>query len=993
MGKPPIPVVRNNLLMGADTAVSFIEVGSPAWFEALERLKSFAYESEAGHTFTARREKRRRGEYWYAFRRRGGKVRKAYLGRPNALTPALLAQKAAELAGAVSRSVPDGPVEPPANADTLLLATKLRIPAIPHNMVYRPRLTNQIQLPLAEPAHRSHMRRSRPLLTIVIAPAGYGKSTLLSEWGRMHRSTRLAWLSLEAEDNDVYQFWRYVLAALQTASPSLGNAARTMLQGFQPPPIQTILITLLNEIQEHPHHLALVLDDYHLIREAVIHESLAFFLKHCPARLHLVIASRTPLPLALGRLRTRCHLTEITQEDLRLTREEGARFLQQDSRLSLDAETITRLAKQTDGWAAGLNLAALALYKCKDPDSVMAALEGRHAYLTDYFFENVWQEQTPDVQRFLLYTAVLENFNVSLSTAVTQLPHAARILAHLRAINLFLVVLDEERGWYRYHHLFSRALRHLLQQTEPDVIPELHRRAAEWHLAREHTAEGLRHLIAAEEWGRMAAVLENAALPLLRQGKVTRLIAWLQTLPEVVLQENPALMSTYARALMLTGEMKALETWLDNLEKITASRSVQAEVRQIRAVLDGREGETAVSSDYWWESLDAFTLSISHWTQYRMEAGYRAAERAAVAGRAIGNDSIALLAGSNLAFLRACQGDLRGGLQIARRELRLAGLDEREIVDGRAQPNPAAGPLLMSIADVFYERDQLQRSLQYYRCAMSLNEQLGRVDYLMAGHMLIARTLGPLGQAAEAEAMIARGVTLARQSRITFWPPADAEAYQAWIWLHYGDVSRADVWARRAGLHPDDEAMAQRRVPYWAYAELLLARGECEAARRALSRLIAVSPRGTRIEPFAKLLWLYALALDGAGAAEQALTVAYQALLLMEPEGYVRPFLDWRGRSGLLLTRFLAQGIAAPPLTAYTQMLLETMEPPGRPDVRLSRREVEILQLLELGLSNREIARRLVVSPNTVKTHLRNLYRKLEVNGREAAVRKMRGRL
>ena len=1002
MSRKSIPAVRNGLLYLPKSDEPPIIVGSLHWFEALSRITSFAFESSRGLTFTARCENRRNGSYWYAFRRREGRVRKVYLGRSSALNLSLLESKAQELAGWSSAAgiseldaslAPDREERDAAQSfDHLLLVTKLRIPAIPHNMIYRPRLTGMIQLPLFHQSPSSHMRSSRPLLTIIVAPAGYGKSTLLSEWAHLHARARIAWLSLEDDDNDLYQFWQYVIAALQTVSPGLGERALAMLRSFQPPPIRTILIALLNEIQTHPNYITLVLNDYHLIREASIHHSLDFFLHHCPGRLHIIIASRKPLPLSISRLRTIFRLTEITRDDLRMTREESVRFLAQDNRISLEPKTLVRLADETDGWVAGLNLVALALSKRKNFADIMSLIEGRHPYLTEYFFENVWQEQPPDVQQFLLYTSLLESFSASLCGAVTQLPNAAQIIDYLRAINLFLIVLDEKRGWYRYHHLFSRALRNQLQQTEPEMIRELHRRAAEWYLARDHTAEALRHLIAAESWRKMADVLEQAALPLLRQGRVTRLISWLQTLPEDVLSQHPALMATYARALMLTGEMKALEMWLARLEKMaTPGSPVLAEVAQIRAVLDGLEQEKAGSGAYWWESLDAFTLSISHWTQYRLEAGFKASERAAVTGRAIGNDTIALLAGGNLAFLRIVQGDLREGLRIARRELQLAGLDELSIVEGRIQPNPAVGPLLMAIADVFYERNQLQQSLRYYRFAMALNEQLGRVDYLMAGHMLIARVLGPLGQRVEAHQLMARGVQLARGAHITFWPPADAESYQAWMQLHYGELSSAVSWAMRSDLRWDDREMARRRVPYWAYAEILLALGQAEEAREVLARLIAISPQGTRIEPFSKLLLLYALALQNTRREAQALQVLHQAVLSMAPEGYVRPFLDWSDMTKPLLTYFLHRQEAAPSLKTYVQAVLDVMHPTSGPEIALSRRERQILQLLELGLSNREIAERLVVSLNTVKTHLRNLYRKLEVNSREQAIMKMRG--
>jgi len=1015
------PRVRDGALRCATSTAdeqSSVLVGSAEWYDRLDQIASFGFEDQSGRSFTARREQREQQWYWYAYRKCGKKLRKVYLGKTAQLEPARLQQAARELANLLPEAEPDpasdshtqssaGSRSAGQAADTSLRFTKLRMPALPGNLLQRPRLTQ-------------HLRRSleqhppQTLLTVITAPAGYGKSTLLSEWlnqiaDRSHsdqrstisklQSPKVAWLSLDPEDNDPQQFWRSIIAALRSSAPALGQRALPLLRERQPARVGHAVTALLNDLQLVQHSLVLVLDDYHIIDTPTIHDSFADFLAHCPACLHVVISSRTLPPLPFGRLRLRCDVAELQAADLRLTDEEGFALLSRDPRLAEQPSAIAQVLRKTEGWIVGVHLFLLALQHHGDLDTALAELDGNHQYLTEYVVEQVLRQQSPAMQTVLLHTAILEDFNGSLCEAVTGLPNGQQMVQRIEQANLFLSAVDQRPGWYRYYHLFAQALRHMLDQVYPNQVPALHRRAASWYLERHAIGDALRHLFAGGAFFEAAQLLEQYGMRMLQGGHVAALLRGLQELPHEVLREHEALLVLKARTLMLAGELNALEAYLEQLETSSAAESVVQEVVQIRSMLSTSAATTSsppVGEHTLWESLDAFTRSMHSWSQLDTEASYAAAAHALEVGQASGLRSVSLLAASTLAWIHIVRGELRAALRLAHDALALDHTTEAAVLAGACQPNPATGPLFLALGVIYYERNRLELAHQCLEQALALTGQLGRQDYLFAAHALLARALGAGKQQQAAYVLLQAGLSRARTGRMSFWPEADMFAYQAWIWLHTGELAQAAQWAQIADVRLDDRQIAQRRTEYWVYAEVLLAQGQYAQAASLLGQLVQSATQvGTQTEPLLKLLVAYASALFAQGQGEAALQVLALALDRGQAEGYIRPFLDIAPQHTRALLVYAYQKTRMQPhIEAYLHQLLSASDhgpfsvglPTEATPLLLSRREREILRLVEGGLSNPEIAHKLVIEVNTVKSHLHHIYQRLGVRTRYQAV-------
>jgi LuxR family maltose regulon positive regulatory protein len=811
----------------------------------------------------------------------------------------------------------------------------------------------------------------------------------------------VAWLALDSEDNDLQQFWRYVVAALQTSVPELGRRALMLLQSPQPLAIDAAVTALLDDLRRTPRALVLVLDDYHVIDTPAIHASLAALLTHCPARVHVVISSRTQPPLPFGRLRLGADVMEIQAVDLRLTDEEGIALLSHDPRLAGNHQAIATVLSKTDGWITGVHLFLLALQRHADLDTVLAEFDGTHRYLAEYFFENVWCQQSPAIQDFLLHTAILEHLNGSLCAAVTGLQGGPQLLAEIAQANLFLTAVDRRPGWYRYQPVFAQALQHMLKQAHSEDVAALHRRAAGWYLEHRAIGAALRHLVAAQSFVEAAQVLEQHGLSMLQRGDVADLLRGLRQLLPEVLYARPALMVLKARALMLAGELNALEAWLEQLESSSSSATVLAEVAVIRASVGGsaiREGSAPVCERTAWESLDALTLSMHYWAYEDMQASYAAAGRAMQAGQASELRSASLLAAGTMAGIHIVRGELRAALRVAHDGLALDHTTETAVLAGSHQPNPATGPIFMALGVIAYEHNRLELAHQYLEQALALSMQLGRADYLFTVHAFLARTLVARGQPQQAHRLMHAGLIQARAGRMTFWPDADMLAYQAWIWLRAGELTLAATWAQTADVRLDDPQITERKIAYWVYAELLLAQGQYEQAASILGQLVPrAAQMGTRTEPLIKLLATYASALFAQGQREAALPVLARALSLGQAEGYVRPFLDIAPRHTRALLEYYHQKIRSEAhIEAYVRQLLAVSErvPPSTAVPvdgttlanTLSPRGREILRLVEAGLSNPEIASKLVIEANTVKSHLHHMYQRLGVATRHQAV-------
>ncbi len=565
------PLVRGDtLIYQQDDQEQVLVVGTTGWFVWLETATTFAFISEAG-TFTARKERpgnQRGGWYWKAYRTQHSKHSSLYLGKTASLTLERLNTVAQALAQASSGDEERGAgVERPAlpeeemergstfttHADSLL-ATKLYVPRLPLQLVHRPRLIERLQ--------QAAERR----LTLVAAPAGFGKTTLLSAWLQAARMSP-AWVSLDSGDDDPTRFWSYTLAALDTVRSGTGVIGLPLLQSPQPPPLEIILTAVINSLADLPGELVLVFDDYHVITSYPIHASLTFLLDHLPAHLHLVIATRADPPLPLARLRSKGQLVEIRSSELRFTREEAASFLFQTIGMEFSTEDITALETRTEGWIAGLQLAALSLQDRQDISLFMQAFTGTHRFVVDYLTQEVLARQPADVQNFLLQTAILERLCGSLCEAVTGEPEGQAMLERLEEANLFLLPLDDERRWYRYHQLFAEMLQQRLQRLQPERVADLHQRASAWYAQHKLIREAVHHALAAADFAGAAHLIEQAFNALVRQGEIATLQRWATALPAHLIRSSIELSVLQGWLLFVSGKMDAAELHLQDIER------------------------------------------------------------------------------------------------------------------------------------------------------------------------------------------------------------------------------------------------------------------------------------------------------------------------------------------------------------------------------------------------------------------------------------------
>src|SRR5437588_5915645 len=522
-----------------------LTVGTPAWFAWLATASTFSFASEEG-LFTARHERssqQRGGRYWKAYRKQHGKLSSHYLGKSEVLTLERL-QAAARSLAKPSASIPPAReafvAVPPAHSTaqrapgdpfTTLLSTKLHTPRLRAQLISRPQLTEHLQAGI------------QGSLTLISAPAGFGKTTLLAQWREALRIP-VAWLSLETQDNEPVRFFSYLVAALQTLDPGIGTSALELLQTPQPAALESVLTLLTNDLSSgQTEDFALVLDDYHLITAEPIHRCVTSLVEHLPPRMHLVLATRADPPLPLARLRAGGQLSEMRAADLRFATEETSTFLQSVMRLELSPQEIDLVQSRTEGWIAGLQFAALSL-RGRAPSHVstyLASFTGSHRFVLDYLSEEVLAQQPAEVQAFLLHTSILDRLSGPLCEAVTEQGGGQAMLEVLERANLFVVSLDDERGWYRYHHLFAEVLRSHLLQAEPALVPELHRRASRWFEQHELTVEAVQHALAAHDLERVAYLIEQSALSLALRGQVHMVLGWLNALSEEVVRAHARL--------------------------------------------------------------------------------------------------------------------------------------------------------------------------------------------------------------------------------------------------------------------------------------------------------------------------------------------------------------------------------------------------------------------------------------------------------------------
>jgi len=883
-----------------------------------------------------------------------------------------------------------------------LLQTKLYIPPTRTELVSRPRLIGRLK------AGRDHR------LAVISAPAGFGKTTLVTQWLNSAPCPS-TWLSLDEGDNDVTRFLTYFVAALRTIQADIGKGALSALSSPQPPSAEAVLTSLINDVTALPDRMILVLDDYYLIEAEAIHAALTFLLEHLPPQMHLVIASREDPPLPLARLRARGQLTEVRAADLRFTSSEAAEFLNQVMCLGLPAEDIAALETRTEGWITGLQLAAISMQGSKDASSLIRSFTGTHHFVLDYLVEEVLQQQPARVQTFLLRTSVLDRLCGPLCDAICSVGTASstpssgqETLEYLERTNLFIVPLDNERRWYRYHHLFADLLRQRLHQSaasstgeEGKGVADLLVRASVWYEGNGMDIEAFRYAAAAHDLERAERLMLGDWMPLHFRGAVAPVLNWLESLPTTELDARPLLWVMYASALTMVGQISAVEPKLQAAEMALAAafqgttdldeknRNVVGHIAAIRAMLAARQDkvETIIAqSRRALEYLHPDNLPVRTATVWKLGYAYQLqGDRAAAsqayaeaesASHASGNVMVNILATIGLGQIQEAETQLNLAADTYRRNLQLYG----------DQPLPIASEAHLGLARIFYEWNDLDAAHRHGQQSIQLARQEEDTDRFVSSKVFLARLKLAQGDVVSAAAMLAEADRSVRQHSFVD-RMAEVVSAQVRTLLHQGNL---DAAAHLAQTH--DLPISQARVH--------LAQGDTAAALTVLEPLRQQVEAKKWQDERLKVMVLQSVVHHVRGEQEQALLVLGEALALAEPGGFIRTFVDEGPPMASLIYEALSRGIAPD----YVRRLLAAF-PGTEPEQRdpsesqaseptliepLSEREREVLQLIAEGLTNPEIASRLFLALNTVKTHASNIYSKLGVHSRTQAVARAR---
>jgi LuxR family maltose regulon positive regulatory protein len=915
-------------------------------------------------------------------------------------------------------------VEPPAAASfgaavleqDALLATKLHMPAPQPGLVPRPRLTERLDEGLARG------------LVLVCGPAGYGKTVLLADWAR-HSELPAAWLSLDAGDNDPARFWRHAVAALDRARPGIGERVAPLLGPPAPSSFQGLVTTLINELAAQPDEALLVLDDYHVIGARPVHESLAFLLAHRPAGVYLVLASRSDPPLALARLRARGQLAELRAAELRFTSGEAAALLRHvtaRSGLALPDAVAAALATRTEGWAAGLQLAGLSLRGQDDVAGFVAAFTGSHRYVLDYLAEEVLERQDEQLRIFLLETSVLDRLSGPLCDAVTGREGSQALLEEAERAGLFLIPLDEMRGWWRYHHLFADLLRARLQEEQPGRVPDLHRNAAAWYEHHGLADDAIGHAAAAREMLWAARIIEQHFDMVYDRGEAATIHRWLLLLPAEVVRSRPRLLLAQALMAATSGHLEVVEPlldavdcappdWADEPFEPTAGAAashlinVPALTTLHRGYLAQFHGDAEATAAFATQTLAEIRpgerlpsavahgfLAVAEWLRGRLTEAERAFAASVTGWREIGQLTITAWGYYSLALLRHAQGRLDAATLTCEQAL------EALVTSGR--PPPAAGPSYAVLAEIAYQRDELDVALRHATEGIALCRQFIYTTPLANG----LATLAMIRQATGDPAGALQAITEAEQAA-----PGPAgllnpvPARRARLLLAQGDLAAAARFPPETGLGPDDEPDYAREPGHLVLARILLAQGRPGRALALLGRLHAAAAAQGRAGSLIETGALRALALAATGDEEGAVTALAEALLPARPQGYVRVFADEGPPMAALLGRLIAaqragQAAAGVPLGYLARLQRafgtgpaapgpgpDTAAVPGIVDP-LTSRELEVLKMLAAGRSNQAIAGELVVTLDTVKKHVGHVLGKLGAANRTEAVARAR---
>lgn len=893
-----------------------------------------------------------------------------------------------------------------------LLETKLHVPGRSERRIARPRLSDHLS------------RVGGAGVAVISAPAGFGKTTAVTEWlGTLTVDDQcVAWLSLDERDNDPVTFWTYVVASLETAVGSGFGVGSTTLMQSSRAPLDAVIATLLNELLAIDTDVVLVIDDYHLITAPEIHEGVTLLLERLPPRARVIIATRSDPPLPLGRLRVGGRLVEVRAGDLRFTGDETAAYLERAADATLSTVDVAALAERTEGWVAALQMAALSMHGRDDISSFIAEFAGDDRYIVDYLAEEVLDRQSDDVRHFLLSTSILDRLSGPLCDAVTGQSGGRSTLERLERANMFLVPLDDRRQSYRYHHLFADVLRAHLYDEDPDVTAGLHGRASVWFASNGEVNEAVRHALAAGDPHRAADLLEVAIPAWQRDRQEATIRRWLQLLPDEVMANRPVLIIGLVGALASIGEfsaetpdrLDAAERLLDLVasgasgadeEVVVADegqlRQLPAAIEMYRAALalmqgdrDGtkvhgrRAVEMAPEGEDLVRTAAAALVGLAAWADGDIGAACDAYAESLAGLRRAGHNSDVLGCSITMADLRLAQGRLREAKHVYTEGLALGVSQDGPPLRGTADMHVGLSEVLREMGDLDGALEQLNRSA-------ALGDHNGLPQHPYRSRLAMARL-----RAAEGDIDAASGL-LDQAERVytTDFSPSirPIPAVRAGLLADHGDLERPLAWVRERGLAADDELFYVGEFEHVTAARVLLAQFRAVRsvqsvvdAVRLLERVSAEATAGGRSGDLLQVLMLLALAEDARGDRVAAVAHLERAITLAEPEGYVRLFLD----AGPWIQPLLEAVASRGPSAAYVRRILDasTLRPERRTAQQslidpLSDRELDVLRLLTSELTGPEIARELMVSVNTMRTHTKNIYSKLGVTSRRAAIR------
>jgi LuxR family maltose regulon positive regulatory protein len=884
---------------------------------------------------------------------------------------------------------------------TPLLTTKLYIPPPRTNLVPRPRLIQQLNAGLESK------------LTLVSAPAGFGKSTLLGEWIRSSDKS-FAWLSLDEGDNNLKRFLTYLIAALQQIDESIGDGILPLLEATDDPPIESLITLLINHIVSMEDEICLVLDDYHLITNQTVHQAINIFLEHLPPNAHVVLSGRVDPPIAISRMRARDQMIEVRPNDLRFIESEGETFLNDMSGLELSSGDISSLVSRTEGWITGLQLAALSMQGRQNKSEFVAAFSGGHHYIIDYLVDEVITRQSQEVRTFLYRTSIFNRFCAPLSDAVLEISDSRRIIQDIDEANLFLVHLDDERKWYRYHHLFAEFLNQRLQEREPENVPELHHRASEWLEDNDLIVEAVNHSLVGEDYERAAQLVENIGPDMMMQSEFDQLSKWLDAMPKELVENWPWLCIIRAWMYDRWAQFEVGEQYLQYAEAALNSnpslaseddeKIIRGQISAIRALYTLKKGQIPESIEFSNQALDYLPKDYFNRGVAYFSRGWAKQAQGDLSGaiQAYDEGRRASLAAGNQILAQAIILEI-GKTQSLQGQLHQAAETFREAIGFKYEKSdikiPYASPASISLANILREWNELDAAMSHLEEGIEIGLASKIVDAVAVGYAsmaLVALAQGDLEAAIQACKKTERMVKdIPDLETDTLTKTLDSRVRLS---ISQNKLTEAARYIEDRGLSVDTKFIYISDFEHIILARLLVHLGRVNSAaqdvtdaHKLLVEILEMASSAGYLSLRIEALTLQALAYDVQGKHDQALNSLEEALSLAEPEGYIRTFVD----EGELMKDLLRQAYSRNISKAYVSKLLGAFEPDradGKPIAQslvdpLSNRELEVLRLLSTELSGPEIAQELSISLNTMRTHTKNIYSKLNVTNRRAAVR------